>query len=328
MTATFRVLAFAFLVTLLSVSATFAGVSAEQSLPTPDMGRAYHFFNYLANGVPAAGYNSSPYLPKGMDGIGQDAAMKIWNEARKEYSDTDVNIFASATLQAASKLYGNTSTTYTAVQNAWTALNVTTAAGITVTSPAGGENWVLGSRHTIRWTYTGNPGSTVTIYLWTGLFNVTQIAQTSVGTSGAGSYVWSVPCAQEPGIYKIWIVSDIGLQAFSNSFNTVLQTITITTPGAGANWRRGTTHAIKWTYTGGIGATVNITLLSFTGPLGLPVVYNIKTGAPAGTGGAGSYSWAIPTSTPVGSAAIEIAASCGPASGVAGYMTPKFNITP
>ena len=40
-----------------------------------------------------------------------------------------------------------------------------TAPAITVTSPNGGETWQRGTSHTVTWSYTGSPGSTVKIVL-------------------------------------------------------------------------------------------------------------------------------------------------------------------
>jgi len=60
---------------------------------------------------------------------------------------------------------------------------------ITVTSPDGGETWAGGSTHTIRWTYTGSPGTYAKIELFKGgVLNRTISSSTSVGTGGNGSY--------------------------------------------------------------------------------------------------------------------------------------------
>lgn len=60
---------------------------------------------------------------------------------------------------------------------------------ITVLSPNGGENWTRGTTQTIRWNYTGTPGSKVKIELLKGgVLNRTINSSTSTGSSGSGSY--------------------------------------------------------------------------------------------------------------------------------------------
>lgn len=121
----------------------------NQSTAIRETGRAYYFLNYLAKGVPTGGYDASPYLPEGMNGIGQENAQRIWLQAQalRRGSSDDVSDLASATLSAASGLFGRNSAEYDAVNNAWKALNVTAPAAISepTTAPyavlARGENY-------------------------------------------------------------------------------------------------------------------------------------------------------------------------------------------
>ena len=80
---------------------------------------------------------------------------------------------------------------------------------ITLISPNGGETWKRGTVQTIRWTYTGNPGSIVKIELLKGVVVNRIIASfASTGTGGNGSYRWSIPASQTTGTdYKIRITS-------------------------------------------------------------------------------------------------------------------------
>jgi hypothetical protein len=64
--------------------------------------------------------------------------------------------------------------------------------------------------------------------------------------------------------------------------------ITVTSPNGGESWQRGTSHAITWSYTGSPGSTVNIMLVK-----GSTEVGTIATGVSIGSGGKGSYTWAI-----------------------------------
>ena len=67
-------------------------------------------------------------------------------------------------------------------------------ASITVVSPAGGEVWMLGSKQTIQWRYTGNPGRYVKIELYKGGKFKSSVdgnyTGKSIGTSGDGSWTW------------------------------------------------------------------------------------------------------------------------------------------
>lgn len=82
-------------------------------------------------------------------------------------------------------------------------------ATITVTSPNGGESWQAGTTQTIRWTYTGDPGSYVKIELLKGgVVNRTIASSTPVGTAGSGSFNWAIPATQTYGTdYKVRITS-------------------------------------------------------------------------------------------------------------------------
>jgi hypothetical protein len=80
---------------------------------------------------------------------------------------------------------------------------------ITVVSPNGGENWKRGTTQTIRWSYTGNPGSYVKIELLKGgTLNRTISSSVSIGSGGAGSYNWKIPTNQATGSdYRIRVTS-------------------------------------------------------------------------------------------------------------------------
>jgi Zn-dependent metalloprotease len=94
-------------------------------------GPANHFFYLLSEGsgaktINGVSYNSptSDNLP--VTGIGRDKAEKIWFRALTTKFTSTTN-YASArtyTLAATGDLYGTTSAEYTAVQNAWAAVNV------------------------------------------------------------------------------------------------------------------------------------------------------------------------------------------------------------
>ncbi|MFE9682339.1 M4 family metallopeptidase [Streptomyces sp. NPDC002701] len=94
-------------------------------------GPANHFFYLLSEGsgaktINGVSYNSSTSNGSTVTGIGRDKAVKIWYKALTEYmtSTTKYAGARTATLSAASALYGSTSTEYKTVAAAWSAVNV------------------------------------------------------------------------------------------------------------------------------------------------------------------------------------------------------------
>jgi parallel beta-helix repeat protein len=86
--------------------------------------------------------------------------------------------------------------------------NFTKTSSITVISPNGGENWQAGTTKTIKWNYTGSPGSYVKIELMKGIANTSINSNVSLGSSGSGSYNWLINSTQTPGTdYKVRITS-------------------------------------------------------------------------------------------------------------------------
>lgn len=80
---------------------------------------------------------------------------------------------------------------------------------ITLSSPNGGEVWRKGTQQTITWSYTGDPGQTVRIYLTNDSWLVYNLAtSTSIGLNGSGSYTLEIPHRLLPGaLYRIAIES-------------------------------------------------------------------------------------------------------------------------
>jgi hypothetical protein len=167
---------------------------------------------------------------------------------------------------------------------------------ITVTSPNGGETWQRGTNHTVRWSYTGSPGTTVKLVLVKGGVEVGTIASSvSIGNSGTGSYTWPInPTGATGSDYKVLVqsISQPAIKDDSNDFSITPAatpcSITVTSPNGGQTWKRGTSHAVTWTYSGSCGPTVKIMLLKAGSEVG-----TIASSAPIGSGGLGNYTWNI-----------------------------------
>ncbi|MFM9609692.1 M4 family metallopeptidase [Streptomyces niveiscabiei] len=94
-------------------------------------GPANHFFYLLSEGsgaktVNGVSYNSPTSNGSTVTGIGRTKAVQIWYKALTSYMTSTTNYAGArtATLSAASALYGSTSTEYKTVQAAWSAVNV------------------------------------------------------------------------------------------------------------------------------------------------------------------------------------------------------------
>jgi hypothetical protein len=188
--------------------------------------------------------------------------------------------------------------TCTDTSNAPFTIGVETSSSITVQVPNGDENWVQGSLHTLRWTYTGNPGTMVKIEALRGETVLAVITPgTPLGSGGSGSYnltfPYNTPLASD---YRIR-VSSTSIPAYSDTSDTpftISSAIAVATPNGGENYPLGSPLPMSWTYSGNPGSTVNI------GVIKGGVILKTLTGIPIGSGGSGSYNVTIPASTPLG----------------------------
>jgi M6 family metalloprotease-like protein len=121
---------------------------------------------------------------------------------------------------------------------------------LTITSPSGGETWAQGSQHTISWSYAGNPGPSVNIYLYNnGTLSGTLATKAPFGSGGTGSFTWTVPTTQSTGTgYTIKIISPTNTTFVDTSspFSIVKPTVT---------WQKtipdGTVNSVQQTSDGG-----------------------------------------------------------------------------
>ena len=197
------------------------------------------------------------------------------------------------------RVSSTTNSVYSDTSDAPFTISANTSSSLSVVSPNGGENWVQGSNQTIRWTYTGNPGSMVKIEA---LRNGTVLAVispgTSIGSSGSGSYNLTFPYNTPLGSGYQFRVSSTSNPAWTDTSNgpfTIIPAITVATPNGGEKYSLGSNLSMSWTYSGNPGSMVNIDILKG------PTVLKTLTGIPIGTGGSGSLTVTIPATTPTGS---------------------------
>ncbi|HPG39242.1 MAG TPA: dockerin type I domain-containing protein [bacterium] len=158
---------------------------------------------------------------------------------------------------------------------------------ITVTSPAGGETWIVGSIHDITWDvseFTGN----VKIEYSTN--NGTAWTTIVASVTNTGTYSWTVPSASSTNC--LVRVSDAvdgmpwGTSATVFEITADAGTITVTSPNGGETWAATSVQNITWTSTGTIA--------------NVAIFYSVDNGTNwtsivASTPNDGSYSWTLPS---------------------------------
>jgi len=126
--------------------------------------------------------------------VGSDYKVRITSMTNKDYTDTSDNVFDVISPPQPS---------------------------IVVIAPDGGEAWKAGSTQSIKWRYTGKPGSLVKIELLkNNVVNRVITYATSIGSNGSGTYKWTIPSRQAVSDYKIRITS-ITNKAYTDTSNGV-----------------------------------------------------------------------------------------------------------
>ena len=161
---------------------------------------------------------------------------------------------------------------------------------ITVKTPNGGEQWLIGDRRDITW--SDNIDENVKIDLYKGGLFHSTIAFSSSGADEVER--WDIPLSgiSQGEDYRIRITSvdDITLFDFSDGdFILFLPKITITSPNGGETWQSGTRHTIAWT--DAIDEAVQIDLYR-SDTLYSPI-------SPS-TSSDGAFTWNIPDTTEAG----------------------------
>jgi hypothetical protein len=186
---------------------------------------------------------------------------------------------------------------------------------ITVTSPNGGESWIIGSSQTITWTsanMTGNVkieestdgGATFPIVL-------------AASTANDGTEAWTV-AGPATGSARIRITSLTypAVLDQSNANAAIVQaTLTVTSPNGGEIWSGGSSQSILWSSSN---LTGNVKIdLSLDGGATFPTVIA------ASTANDGSEAWTVPA-TGTASARIRVASVAIPA--IADTSNANFTI--
>ncbi len=204
-----------------------------------------------------------------------------------------VNNQVDGTVTDPGKLYGNSLLYYAGLalygdQNNNVDDYTLRAQQIFVTSPAGGESWVVGSVHNITWNISDFSADVKIEY---SINSGTTWLNVVATTANTGTYSWTVP--NNPSATCLVRISDAadgfpwGISPATFEITSVAQTITVTSPNGGESWASSSVHDITWTSSGGI---TNVAIL-----------YSADNGATwssviASTPNDGTHSWTLPAS--------------------------------
>jgi hypothetical protein len=117
---------------------------------------------------------------------------------------------------------------------------------VTVTSPAAGASWVIGTAHTITW--TTNLASTGTVDIELSLNGGAGYTTVAATAPNSGSFAWTAAgSASASAIVRVTANGAVPASGISGIFAIGNPTLAITAPTTGASWTVGTAHAITWT---------------------------------------------------------------------------------
>jgi hypothetical protein len=182
---------------------------------------------------------------------------------------------------------------------------------VTVTSPAAGDNWAIGTARTISWSSDLLAGTTVAVALSRdGGAAWTTLASAAPAT---GSLAWTATGpATSAAIVRISANGNIPAVGTSGAFSIGNPAVAVTSPAAGASWTIGTAQTIAWTSNLLPTATVKIQLSRNGGS-----TYTTLTSSTPNTG---SFAWTA-TGGATTTALVKVTANGFPASAVSGTFS-------
>lgn len=168
-----------------------------------------------------------------------------------------------------------------------TTLPFISSGAITVITPNGGENWIMGCPYLIQWVTTNPTAVKIDLYKVTSANLTFCMTICNMVPANMNNFTWSPPTTLQPGnIYRVKISSlsnTAGFDFSDNNFAINTGSITVISPNGGEIWYKGSTHQILWT--DNICSDVRIEL--WKGGVFHSVIA-------AFTPSSGSFTWAIP----------------------------------
>jgi hypothetical protein len=153
---------------------------------------------------------------------------------------------------------------------------------ITITAPAGGEEWMVGTQQEISWASSGIENVGIRYGQegdWTLVVDTVPAAD--------GSYTWTIPDDPRMARIAIFDAADEDPFAVSNEFEIYSPTVVVTQPNGGESWIVGTSQSITWDWRG-VFETVSIEYA--TDAAGRATWHTIASE----TGNDGQFTWVIP----------------------------------
>ena len=161
---------------------------------------------------------------------------------------------------------------------------------VTLTSPNGGEVWIVGESRNVTWTKVGTISTVKLEYSTNGFADELQTVgiATLLDAASATPYSWTIPDAISANIkVRVTNEADSTVSDVSDATFTIKGSLTLTAPNGAEEWIVASSHNITWTKTG----SINTVALEYTTDGGL--VYNsIAAGVDATTGS--PYAWTVP----------------------------------
>ncbi|WP_405463204.1 M4 family metallopeptidase [Streptomyces jietaisiensis] len=221
-------------------------------------GPANHMFYLLSEGsgtktINGVTYNSPTSDGVAVQGIGRDAALRIWYKALTSYMTSSTNYAGARTaaLDAAASLYGTGSTQYAGVGNAFAGINVGShidppASGVTVTNP-GNQSSVVGTAVSLRISASSSNGGTLSysasglpaglsINASTGVVSgtpttagtsdTTVTVTDSTGATGTARFTWTISPAGGGGCTSAQLLGNPGFESGNTTWSASSGVIT------------------------------------------------------------------------------------------------------
>jgi hypothetical protein len=172
--------------------------------------------------------------------------------------------------------------------------NFTLAApAMSVTAPATGASWTIGTVQTISWTNNLGPTATVRLDLSQdggSTWPTTIAASVQNSSATGGSYNWTVAgsAGTTARIRAVW-TSNPSVLGSTGNVTLANPTMSVTAPFTGASWTIGTAQTISWTNNLGPTATVRLDLSQDGGGTWATIAASVQNSSATG----GSYNWTV-----------------------------------
>jgi hypothetical protein len=159
---------------------------------------------------------------------------------------------------------------------------------LTLTSPNGGEQWLVGSTRTISWSAVGNLPSVKLEYAKDPYVSFTLITAAAPATPTGGNFAWTIPndiSSTNNVKVRVSDPNDPEANDLSDSPFKIISGFAVTSPNGGEQWTVGSVHPITWTNTGSV---ANVKIEYSTDDFATATVIT------ASTPDTGSYNWTVP----------------------------------